>query len=92
MTDALADLAEATMTDDLEDLATPTIGGKVKISLADMDLPSLGARPQADLKLIDALLASMAKVTPSDDAKLQHLKAQSGARSPRRSTPATARC
>jgi hypothetical protein len=52
------------------------VGGKVKISLADMDLPSWEQDLRADLLLIDALLASMEKVTPEDDTKLQHLKAQ----------------
>jgi len=51
------------------------IGGKVKISLADMDLPSWKRELQADLLLINALLAEMHRVTPEHDAKLQHLKA-----------------
>ena len=50
------------------------IGGKVKISLADMDLPSWEHELKADMEIIDALLASMNKITPADDAKLQHLK------------------
>nr|WP_321266029.1 SNF2-related protein [Alcaligenes faecalis] len=52
------------------------IGGKIKISLADMDLPSWEHELKVDLQVIDALLASMNKITPQDDAKLQHLKAQ----------------
>jgi hypothetical protein len=52
------------------------IGNKVKISLADMDLPSWGHELKVDLQVIDGLLASMNKITPQDDAKLQHLKAQ----------------
>jgi len=51
------------------------IGSKIKISLADMDLPSWEHELKADLQIIDALLASMNKITPQDDAKLQHLKA-----------------
>jgi len=50
------------------------IGGKVKINLADMDLPSWEHDLKVDLANIEALLASMAKITPADDAKLQHLK------------------
>lgn len=50
------------------------IGGKIKISLADMDLPSWEHELKVDLQTIDALLASMNKITPQDDAKLQHLK------------------
>jgi superfamily II DNA or RNA helicase len=75
LTDALEDLdAEG---EDLplggdDDLSE--IGGKVKISLADMDLPSWEHELQTDLAIIEALLASMHKVTPADDAKLQHLK------------------
>ncbi len=51
------------------------IGGKVKINLADMDLPSWEHDLKVDLANIEALLASMAKITPANDAKLQHLKA-----------------
>ena len=51
-------------------------GGKVKIDLADMDLPSWEHDLKADLAVIDGLLLEMAKITPADDAKLQHLKAQ----------------
>jgi superfamily II DNA or RNA helicase len=51
-----------------------TIGAKVQISLADMDLPRWKAELEADLFIIEGLLAEMRKVTPSDDAKLQHLK------------------
>lgn len=52
------------------------IGGKVKISLADMDLPSWAHDLKVDLANIETLLASMAKITPAEDAKLQHLKDQ----------------
>lgn len=65
---------------DEDDLPDPyeeegDIGGKVKISLADMDLPSWTHDLTADLDVIAALLASMNKITPVEDAKLQHLKA-----------------
>ena len=64
--------------DDLLDLdeSGGDIGGKVKISLADMDLPSWEHDLKVDLANIEALLASMNKITPADDAKLQHLKAR----------------
>jgi hypothetical protein len=39
-----------------------------------MDLPSWEHELKVDLEIIDALLASMNKITPADDAKLQHLK------------------
>ena len=71
-------------TDDVEELEVdeddmPTdsgneIGGKVKINLADMDLPSWSHELRTDLEIIDALLRSMQKITPDVDAKLQHLK------------------
>ena len=60
--------------DELPTIGDNEIGGKVKISLADMDLPSWEHELKVDLEIIDALLASMKKITPADDAKLQHLK------------------
>jgi hypothetical protein len=66
-----------------EDVPRPddaTIGKKIQISLEDMDLPSWQRDLQGDLCFIDELLAEMAKVTPSDDAKLQHLKTQIGSK------------
>lgn len=51
------------------------IGGKIKVSLADMDLPSWEHELTLDLSIIEELLASMRKITPSDDSKLQHLRA-----------------
>jgi superfamily II DNA or RNA helicase len=52
------------------------IGNKVIISLADMDLPSWERVLRADLARIEGLLAEMGKISPADDAKLQHLKTQ----------------
>lgn len=60
--------------DDLADLDEFTVGSKVQVSLADMDLPSWKHDLRADLALIDELAASMDRVTPEDDTKLQHLK------------------
>ena len=60
--------------DDLPAIGDSEIGGKVKISLADMDLPSWEHELKADMEIIDGLLISMNKITPADDAKLQHLK------------------
>lgn len=59
--------------DDLPFFDDDEIGGKVKISLADMDLPSWQNDLNGDLAIIDDLLASMNKVKPADDSKLQHL-------------------
>ena len=61
---------------DLDDSSDSSTGGKVKIDLGDMDLPSWKHDLSADLFVIEALLEEMAKITPEDDAKLQHLKAQ----------------
>ncbi|MFT3906795.1 MAG: SNF2-related protein [Steroidobacteraceae bacterium] len=59
---------------DLEDFGG-SIGGKVRISLADMDLPSWEHDLNTDLANIEILLDSMNRITPADDTKLQHLKA-----------------
>ncbi|AKR55108.1 helicase [Devosia sp. H5989] len=59
--------------EDLEGLDEFSVGKKVQINLADMDLPSFKHDLEADLALIDELIASMDKVAPEHDAKLQHL-------------------
>ena len=76
-----ADLAEAyeNAEPDEDDFPEPDdikIGGKIQISLSDMDLPSWEHALQTDLFVIDALLVEMNKIKPAEDAKLQHLKAQ----------------
>lgn len=60
--------------DELTDSDDHHIGGKVQISLADMDLPSWKHDLAADLAIIEGLLAEMQKVSPQDDAKLKHVK------------------
>lgn len=62
--------------DDLSGLGDFTVGKKIQINLADMDVQSWQHDLKGDLALIDALLASMDMIRPEDDAKLQHLKAQ----------------
>ena len=52
------------------------IGGKVQISLSDMDVERWKHELTSDLLLLEELLASMDKITPDDDAKLQHLKSR----------------
>ncbi len=59
---------------DLPDPDDPKVGGKIQFNLADMDLPRWQHELRADLAIIDALLDEMRKVTPSDDAKLHHLR------------------
>lgn len=51
-------------------------GGKIKISLADMDVGSWEQDLATDRAIIEDLLAEMRKVTVADDAKLQHLKGE----------------
>ncbi len=60
--------------DALEEPNDDEIGGKVRIELSDMDLPSWEHNLRADLAIIETLLTEMRKISPSDDAKLQHLK------------------
>ena len=62
--------------DDFPDPDDGSIGNKVQIRLSDMDLPSWERDLKADLARIDKLLGEMRKITPADDAKLQHLKTQ----------------
>jgi superfamily II DNA or RNA helicase len=62
--------------DDYPDPEDTSIGGKVQVRLSDMDLPSWEHDLQADLGVISGLLAEMRKITPEQDAKLQHLKTQ----------------
>jgi hypothetical protein len=73
MTEILDDLEAED--DELLDLEQDTdIGGKIKINLADMDLPSWQHDLNHDLEQIEVLLESMGRVTPGHDTKLQHLK------------------
>jgi len=60
--------------DDFLDLGEFVIGGKIKVSLADMDLFSWEDDLQNDLEIISNLLKEMVKVSPDEDTKLQHLK------------------
>lgn len=62
--------------DELSGIDDFTVGGKTQISLADMDVERWKADLEGDLYLIKTLLASMEKVTPEEDVKLQHIKAQ----------------
>jgi len=52
------------------------IGGKVKVDLADMKVDEYQQVLEADLILINGLIAEMDKVTPDRDTKLQHLLAR----------------
>ena len=57
----------------LEGLDEFTVGKKVQISLADMDLPSWKRDLEADFAVIEELIGSMDQVSAQDDAKLQHV-------------------
>jgi superfamily II DNA or RNA helicase len=72
LADSLGDLEAED--DDLTGLGDFMIGGKVQVSLGDMDLPSWEHDLRADLFIISELLDEMRKVSPKDDTKLQHLK------------------
>jgi len=75
VSDYTADLEEfETEDEDLSGFDEFTVGKKIQISLADMDLPSWKHDLEADLFLIEQLLASMRLVKPEHDAKLLHLK------------------
>ncbi|MCY4644546.1 MAG: helicase-related protein [Bacteriovoracales bacterium] len=50
--------------------------GKVQINLSDMDLISWQRDLFSDLAIIEKLLSELIKVSPKDDAKLQHLQGQ----------------
>ena len=60
--------------DDVPVLGEDQIGSKIKINLADMDLQSWEYDLSADLAIINELLASMSKISPEEDSKLQQLK------------------
>jgi hypothetical protein len=75
VSDYTADLEDVEAEDEeLSGFDEFTVGKKIQISLADMDLPSWKHDLEADLFLIEQLLASMRLVAPEHDAKLLHLK------------------
>ncbi len=75
--DSAASFAEADFdNDELPQPGDATIGKKIRIDLEDMDLTSWERDLQEDLECIEGLLDDMNKITPAEDAKLQHLKAQ----------------
>lgn len=59
--------------DELAGIAEFTVGKKIQISLADMDIPSWKHDLAGDHLIISDLLGSMELVAPEDDAKLQHI-------------------
>ncbi|HCP80362.1 MAG TPA: helicase [Octadecabacter sp.] len=59
-----------------DDFADFSVGKKIKIGLADMDIKAWKHELAADKTIIDGLIGEMERVKPSDDAKLQHLIAE----------------
>lgn len=59
--------------EDDDEFSDFSVGKKIKINLADMDITSWKHELYADKVIIDALIAQMERVTPQDDSKLQHL-------------------
>lgn len=62
-----------TVADEDDDFADFTVGKKIKIDLADMDIKAWKQELAADKIIIDGLIVEMERVGPEDDAKLQHL-------------------
>jgi superfamily II DNA or RNA helicase len=60
--------------EDVDNIGEAFIGGKIKINLADMDLPSWEYDLKTDLKVVKFLLVEMYKITPEHDYKLQDIK------------------
>lgn len=60
--------------EDLNGLSEFAVGGKVRINLADMDTKAWQHDLEADFYVIEELLFAFEKITPDNDAKLQHLK------------------
>ena len=60
--------------DEFGDLGTFKVGGKIQISLSDMDVQSWKHDLHSDLFLIEELTRAMELITPDHDNKLQHLK------------------
>lgn len=74
LTDSFEDLEAEE--DDLTDFESSKTGGKIQVEFEDMDLESWGHDLVKDLEVINFLLADMRKVTPEDDAKLNHIKSR----------------
>jgi hypothetical protein len=71
--DFTSSLAGMDEDDDISAESDFSVGGKVKVDLADMDVESWLRDIENDLYLLQALIAEMQKVTPEHDSKLQHL-------------------
>lgn len=76
--DSFDDISSVFENSEEDDMEIPdddsSIGGRVKISLADMDLVSWENDLRDDMEIFGELLAEMRKIIPPDDAKLSCLK------------------
>ncbi|QUJ76960.1 DEAD/DEAH box helicase family protein [Sulfitobacter albidus] len=72
----IEDLDLEAVTDEDDDFGDFSVGKKIKIDLADMDIKAWKQELAADKVIIDGLITEMERVKPADDAKLQHLIAE----------------
>ena len=72
----IEDLDLEAVADEDDDFGDFSVGKKIKIDLADMDIKAWKHELAADKLIIDGLIVEMERVTPADDAKLQHLIAE----------------
>jgi hypothetical protein len=70
------DIDFESIADEDEDFGDFSVGKKIKIDLADMDITAWKQELSVDKIIIDGLITEMERVTPADDAKLQHLIAE----------------
>lgn len=66
-------LGELDEDEDLDGLSDFSVGGKIRISLSDMDTQEWQQHLEADFYVIEELLFAFEKITPANDAKLQHV-------------------
>ena len=72
----IEDLDLEAVADEDDDFGDFSVGKKIKIDLADMDIKAWKHELTADKVIIDGLIVEMDRVSPADDAKLQHLIAE----------------
>lgn len=72
----IEDLDLEAVADEDDDFGDFSVGKKIKIDLADMDIKAWKQELAADKIITDGLIAEMERVKPEDDAKLQHLIAE----------------
>ncbi|MCC2333613.1 helicase-related protein [Cellulomonas wangsupingiae] len=73
VTDLGMGFADVSEDDDVDVPTSSTVGRKVQIDLADMDTLSWRRNLDADVQVLDLILAAIAPITPDHDTKLQTL-------------------